>query len=124
MAGIPDDGNGIDVIVVGAGYAGLACDIITLAANATIVMEKWGDVVPIMAAESATPRVVTFKSDKGEVLLTQDWRHKYNGHYNLYTSRARSQGIVYDYAVQIGVKSTFNARITDYYGMKIKLGYT
>lgn len=93
----------------------LTGDIITLTANATTVMEKWGNVVPVMAAESATPSIVTFKNDKGDTILQQDWRHKYNGHYNLYTSRARSQGIIYDYAVEIGIKFTFGARITKYW---------
>lgn len=78
-------------------------------------MEKWGDVVDVMASESATPSIVTFKSDKGETLIEQDWHHKYNGHWNLYTSRARSQGLIYDYAVKVGVKFTFGARITDFY---------
>ncbi|EXJ76296.1 uncharacterized protein A1O5_00804 [Cladophialophora psammophila CBS 110553] len=138
--------NDIDVIVIGAGYAGLSAaielkrkgcnvhliereqklqilgDIITITANASLVMEKWGDVVEQMAAESATPGIVTFRSDKGEVLLKQDWKDKYNGHYNLYTSRARSQGLIYEYAVKIGVKFTWGARITDFWEEGDKAG--
>ncbi|KAM5346043.1 hypothetical protein ACJ41O_009048 [Fusarium nematophilum] len=146
MGSVSDIEAGMDVVVVGAGYGGLACaielkrkgcnvhlierepelkilgDIITLTANATMIMENWGDVVPVMASESATPRVVTFRSDKGDLLLYQDWKHKHNGHYNLYTSRARSQMIVYEHAVKIGVKFTFGARITDYYEDDDKAG--
>lgn len=97
-------------------------DIITLTANASIIMENWGNVVEDMASESATPTTVEFKSDKGEDLLHQDWRTKYNGHWNLYTSRARSQNLIYDYAVQIGVKFTFGARITEFWEEGDKAG--
>ncbi|KAF5021360.1 hypothetical protein F66182_6605 [Fusarium sp. NRRL 66182] len=146
MGSLADAEAGMDVIVIGAGYGGLSCaielkrkgcnvhliekepklkvlgDTITLTANATKVMENWDGVVPHIASESALPEVVCFRSDKGEVLYNQDWRHKYDGHYTFYTSRARSQNIIYEYAVKVGVKFTFGAKISEFYEDDEKAG--
>ncbi|KAF5701561.1 FAD NAD(P)-binding domain-containing protein [Fusarium mundagurra] len=129
----------IHFLVIGAGFGGLACaielqrkgckvhvfekestlseagDVIILAANGTIVIEKWPAVFEDLRKTSSMLEALTIQDSDGKLLLNQPWEATYNGHLNIWTSRAQLQKVMYAEAVRLGVEFTFGAKVTEHW---------
>ncbi|KAH8753277.1 hypothetical protein F5883DRAFT_632839 [Diaporthe sp. PMI_573] len=129
----------IRFLVVGAGFAGLACaielqrkgcevhvaekekklsesgDVIILAANGTIVIEKWPAVWTDLNETSSKLDALTIQDSAGRLLLNQPWEMTYDGHLNIWTSRAQLQRAMYAEAIRRGVTFTFGASISEHW---------
>ncbi|KAL2065416.1 hypothetical protein VTL71DRAFT_3086 [Oculimacula yallundae] len=133
------DDQTIHILVVGAGFGGLACaielqrkgcevhvleketklsesgDVIILAANGTIVIEKWPAVWNDLKETSSKIEAITIKDSTGRLLLDQPWEETYNNHLNVWTSRAQLQKAMYAEAIRLGVKITFGAKVLEHW---------
>ncbi|KAJ3548980.1 hypothetical protein NM208_g569 [Fusarium decemcellulare] len=86
-----------------------------ITANATRIIRRWDDTLAKLEAISARPETMVVHDQNGKVLLTQEFALDYNGEPNVYTHRSRTQRLMYDYALQVGVEFVFGKRITDYW---------
>ncbi|GKU08265.1 mak1 monooxygenase [Fusarium langsethiae] len=133
------DGQPISFLIVGAGFGGLACaiellrkgcqvhviekekalsksgDVIILTANSTIVIEKWPTVWQDLQETSCKLDSLIIQDGAGNMLLKQPWEQTYNGHLNIWTSRAQLQKAMYAEALRLGAKITFGARVTEHW---------
>ncbi|KAM5346053.1 hypothetical protein ACJ41O_009058 [Fusarium nematophilum] len=126
-------------IVVGAGYAGLAAsielarrghdvevveatkeltlkgDVLQIGSYATRIMSRWGDVMEKVLKISPEYPEMTYWDWKGEKLLDTPLPLEIGGSPIVFTNRALVQQIIYDYALSLGVKFRFSARVTRYF---------
>ncbi|KAH7154773.1 hypothetical protein DER46DRAFT_688890 [Fusarium sp. MPI-SDFR-AT-0072] len=136
---IIEDDQTIRFLVIGGGFAGLACvielrrkgcevhviekekelsesgDVIILAANGTTVIEKWPAVWTDFNETSSKLKSLTIQDSVGHLLLDQPWDETYNGHLNVWTSRAQLQRAMYAEAIRRKVKFTFGARVSEHW---------
>ncbi|PTD06393.1 FAD-dependent monooxygenase mdpD [Fusarium culmorum] len=136
----------INFLIVGAGFGGLACalelqrkgckvhvlekekelsesgDVIIIAANGTIVIEKWPAVWNDLNETASKITSITIQDSAGNLLVAQPWEKTYNGHMNIWTSRARLQKAMYKEAIRLGVKITFGAKVSDHWEEGDKAG--
>lgn len=80
--------------------------------NATMIMKKWGDCLPELLKGAARPRHMVVSNRMGKVYLRQELEQDFGGNPGCYTSRGRTQQIMYDYATSLGVKVIFDSRVT------------
>lgn len=78
-------------------------------------MAKWGDVLQQMESISARPEELLIHDHKGNLRATQRWHKEMDGFPFLQASRTRFQQEMHRYALSLGVKVTFDARITSYF---------
>lgn len=93
----------------------IAGDIIQLAANATRVLAKWGNVLSQIREESSVPSNMHCHNSKGKLLISQDLPPEVEGFPNVYTNRGRTQRIMYEYAVSVGIQIAFSSRVTEFF---------
>lgn len=93
----------------------LAGDVIQLASNATRVIKKWGPVLEQIASNSAQPDVMRLQNSKGEVLVEQQLPSHNAGFPIVYTNRGLAQKYMYEYALTLGVRFQFGARIKEFF---------
>ncbi|KAH8731613.1 hypothetical protein GQ44DRAFT_746288 [Phaeosphaeriaceae sp. PMI808] len=112
----------IRFIVVGAGFGGYAVrlncsvsDVIIITANGSIVIEKWPAVLKDLDETSSKLKAITVMNSEGELILDQPWSETYNGHLNVWTSRAQLQKAMYAEAIRRGVKFTFGAKVSEHW---------
>ncbi|KAF2186194.1 FAD/NAD(P)-binding domain-containing protein [Zopfia rhizophila CBS 207.26] len=129
----------INVIVVGAGFGGLASaieltkkgcrvrvfesskdltrqgDVIMVGSNATRILSKWGNVMDELWKMASQPESMKIQDKNGKVLLDQPLPKDFGGFPNIYTSRTRLQNLLYECAISLGIHFTFNALIADYF---------
>ncbi|PNP74970.1 hypothetical protein FNYG_11694 [Fusarium nygamai] len=140
------DDKTIRFLIIGGGFGGLACaielqrkgcevhvfekekklsesgDVIILAANGTIVIEKWPAVWKDLLETSSKLDALNIQDSAGNLLLKQPWEETYKGHHNAWTSRAQLQKAMYAEALRLGVNVTFGARVTEYWEEGDKAG--
>lgn len=92
----------------------LSGDILQIASNATRVIAKWGDVLQKIKGESSVPTVMRCHNSQGEVLIDQELPPDYGGFPNVYVNRGRTQRLMYDYAVSLGIEFNFGKRVGEY----------
>ncbi|PVH76698.1 FAD/NAD(P)-binding domain-containing protein [Cadophora sp. DSE1049] len=136
----------INVIVVGAGFGGLAAaieltrkgcevkvfeavkrldnkgDVIMVGSNATRIMKKWGPVLSGVSELAAQPNAMRIQDQDGKILLEQPMPTDYEGYPNFYTNRGCTQKSMYEYAVLQGVEFVFDARISDFFETETSAG--
>lgn len=87
--------------------------MIQIAANATRLMESWGDILEDTKNTSTTPGTLSIMSKDGKVFLEQKLPKEYDGYPNAYGKRARIQLKLYEYAVSLGVDVHLGSTVTD-----------
>ncbi|KAG8158508.1 hypothetical protein KVR01_011630 [Diaporthe batatas] len=127
----------ISAIVIGAGFAGLSAsielakrgvkvivfesapdmkrqgDVIQIGANATRLMESWGNVLEDVKNTSTTPETLDIMNKGGKVLLKQNLHKEYDGYPNAYGKRALIQAKLYEYAMSLGVEVRLGSPAVD-----------
>jgi 2-polyprenyl-6-methoxyphenol hydroxylase-like FAD-dependent oxidoreductase len=89
--------------------------MILLAPNATRIMSRWGNVLTRMQEIDSDQKTCEFISKEGDLLLSQELIQDYEGYPNNYMHRSRTQVIMYDFAVSLGIEILFNTRITKFF---------
>lgn len=132
------DSSGISIIIVGCGFAGLACaiesfrkghsvvilekdpehrqlgDIIALGLNVGPFIDRWG-LHDTLWPVCGHAEYVHFHNHKGELVQKQDFSqalygtHAYNGH------RAEMHQILVDYAIGLGIEIRMGEEITEFF---------
>lgn len=90
-------------------------DVIMLGSNASRVISHWPGMLDKVREVSSLPASLAIKNKNGKVLVNQLLPAEFDGFPNSYANRTKVQNHLYDYAVEIGVKFIFNARITEYF---------
>lgn len=85
-----------------------------IGSNATIIMKKWGDILPKLEAVAAQPENMVIHDQQGKTLLNQPMPADFEGNPNLFTNRGMGQRLMFEYAQSIGVEFTFGTRISEY----------
>ncbi|KIW56658.1 hypothetical protein PV05_05298 [Exophiala xenobiotica] len=131
--------SGIKVIIVGAGFGGLAAaiechrkghdvevfeqapafamlgDLIVMTPNACRVIAKWGNVLPEVKKRCTWAKEAIIHNEKGEVLHTQQMVLENNGFPFCNTHRSYYQTAFYQYVLSLGLKIHMNVRVTEYF---------
>ncbi|KAH7161079.1 hypothetical protein EDB81DRAFT_924424 [Dactylonectria macrodidyma] len=118
----------LNVIVIGAGFGGLAAsielaqrgakvivfesyadmkkqgDVIQVPANGTRLIKRWGNVLEKIVNISASPEIMSIKNKDGKVLLDQQLHTEFDGFPIIYGHRGRIQEFFHDFAVSLGVE--------------------
>ncbi|KIW79159.1 hypothetical protein Z517_05771 [Fonsecaea pedrosoi CBS 271.37] len=129
----------INVIVVGAGFGGLSTaislrrvgcnvsvyelskdlsrqgDVIMLGSNASRVISQWPGMLEKIRGVSSLPTRLRICDKSGRLLVEQPLPSEFDGFPNSYANRTKVQNYMYEYAKEIGVQFTFNARIVEYF---------
>jgi 2-polyprenyl-6-methoxyphenol hydroxylase-like FAD-dependent oxidoreductase len=79
------------------------------------VLAKWGNVLADVRKESSVPKEMRCHNSAGKVLIHQDLPPDYDGSPNVYTNRGRTQKIIYEHAVSLGIEVNFGCRVTDFF---------
>ncbi|KAK9379756.1 putative monooxygenase [Kockiozyma suomiensis] len=140
------ESTGIEVIAVGAGFAGLTAaiecvrhghkvtllesfpdvkalgDIISFGANAGRIFKRWDGVEEKLDRICLNTKGINFKTYLGEDVYYQEWTPEetfgkpFNGH------RGEIHEIVYEYAQKVGVNIILGHRVTDYFETETEAG--
>lgn len=78
-------------------------------------MKNWGTVLDEVLAIGAQPETLAIKDQHGKVLLNQPLPKDYDGFPNIYSNRGKTQLLMYQYAVSLGVDFVFDARISEFF---------
>ncbi|KAI0445356.1 putative monooxygenase [Xylaria telfairii] len=136
----PQPTSGIRVLVVGAGFAGLAAaiechrkghsvtllekfpelkllgDIISFGPNSSRIFQRWPGVAEQMDALSQRADGLVIKNWLGETLLKQTWSAEQNEFGIRFDGhRGEFHEVVYKHALDIGVDVRLGARVEDYF---------
>ncbi|KAF5026582.1 hypothetical protein F66182_1308 [Fusarium sp. NRRL 66182] len=131
---------GLKAIVVGAGFAGLACasdiarrggdvtvfesadavrtagDIILFGPNATRVVGKYGKgVLDELMKVASQPKVMDIYDKHGKVLLRQEVEEDSDGWPNAYGYRGHTQMVMFQFAQEVGIKFVYNSNVKEYF---------
>lgn len=79
--------------------------------NATMIIKKWGNCLPELMKGAAQPKHMVISKKNGTVLLDSEPMQQFDGNPSCYTGRGRTQEILYEYAVSLGVHVIFGARV-------------
>ncbi|EXJ71844.1 uncharacterized protein A1O5_04345 [Cladophialophora psammophila CBS 110553] len=131
--------DGLRVIVIGAGFGGLASaialskrgasvtvyesypdmtkqgDVIMMGSNATVLLKRWGNVLPEIMKASSLPSHMNLITKEGKLILAQKLPSEFHGNPNVYTARGGAQAVFYEYAKSLGVDVVFGARVSEIY---------
>lgn len=88
-------------------------DVIMMGPNATMIFRKWGSCLAELLKGAAQPKHMVIAKKDGKVLLDSEPMQHFDGNPSCYTSRGRTQQIMYEYAVSLGVEIIFDARVTN-----------
>jgi 2-polyprenyl-6-methoxyphenol hydroxylase-like FAD-dependent oxidoreductase len=64
---------------------------------------------------AAQPDYLKIQDKAGKLLLSQPLSKDFDGFPNIYTNRTKLQNLLYEHALALDVRFTFNARVTDYF---------
>ncbi|KAH7126493.1 hypothetical protein B0J13DRAFT_611831 [Dactylonectria estremocensis] len=136
----------LDVIVIGAGFGGLAAsielaqrgakvivfesypdmkkqgDVIQVPANGTRLIKRWGNVLEKIVSISASPEIMSIMDKKGKVLLDQQLHTDFDGFPIIYGHRGRIQHFFYDFAVSLGVEVKWGASVGEIFENDVSAG--
>ena len=90
-------------------------DVIMLGSNASRIMGRWPGMLEKVQKVSSVPDTLKICNQAGRLLVEQPLPVHFDGFPNSYANRTRVQNHLYDYALEIGVRFTFGARIKDYF---------
>ncbi|KAH0841504.1 putative MAK1-like monooxygenase [Fonsecaea pedrosoi] len=132
--------KGFKVIIVGAGFAGLACasdlgrrgadvtvfeaadavrtagDIILFGPNATRIVSKYGKgLLEELMRVASQPPYMPIMDKHGKLLLQQEAEQEFDGWPNAYGYRGHTQNVMFQFAKQIGVKFVYNSNVQQYF---------
>jgi len=134
--------SGIKVIVVGAGFAGLAAaiecdrkghsvsvydkvdsideitrigDIISFDPNGSVAFERWPGVVDQMEAVARQTKRINLYDHTGNFVTSQDFSHEKKWGRRINAHRGELHSIVYRHAVARGIKFNLGCRVEDYF---------
>ncbi|KAH7110711.1 hypothetical protein EDB81DRAFT_831495 [Dactylonectria macrodidyma] len=134
------------ILVVGAGYAGLATaielkrkgfevevieaarelttqgDIIQLGSNATRVMAGWGSVLQKEVEVSGQPRLMAIHDKAGKSLLEAPMPTEFDGFPVLYSNRGLLQRLILEHANSLGIKIRFGVRVKEFFEQDDSVG--
>lgn len=85
-------------------------------------MDNWGSVLDEIMEIGAQPETLVIKDQHGKVLLHQPLPKDYDGSPNIYSNRGRTQLLMYQYAVSLGVEFIFDARISEFFENEFSAG--
>ncbi|KAI0197492.1 putative monooxygenase [Astrocystis sublimbata] len=133
-------GTGIRVLVVGAGFAGLAAaiechrkghsvtllekfselkilgDIISFGPNSSRIFQRWPGVADKLDSLSQRADRLEIKNWEGETILKQTWSAEQNNFGIRFDGhRGEFHEVVYQHALDIGVNVRLGARVDDYF---------
>jgi len=86
-----------------------------LGSNAARVISQWPGMLDQVRNVSSLPTSLKICDKSGKLLVEQPLPLEFDGFPNSYANRTRVQNYLYDYAREIGVNFTFDARITEYF---------
>ncbi|KAH8176724.1 FAD binding domain-containing protein [Sarocladium implicatum] len=129
--------QGLRAIVIGAGFGGLSTaielarygatvqlfesspdlkhqgDVIRFEANASRVMEPWGQVLGDAVKAAAPLEKLEIMNQDGRLLLEQPLDTLFDGYPNVYVNRGHVQKLMLDYAVSLGVEIKLGCPVSD-----------
>lgn len=86
-----------------------------LGSNASRVMSRWPGMLDKVHNVSSLPTRLRIHNQAGKLLVEQPLPSEFDGFPNSYANRTRVQNHMWEYAKELGVEFTFNARITEYF---------
>ena len=96
--------------------------MIRFEANASRVMEPWGDVLA-EAVKAASPLDKLIIQDKtGKVLLEQPLETVFDGYPNVYVNRGHVQRLMLDYAKSLGIEINLGSPVSEVFESDVSAG--
>lgn len=138
--------TGIRVIIVGAGFGGLACaiecyrkghsvtlveafselkplgDIVTFGSNSAKIMRRWPGVAEQLDKASLHTDGITFRTFRGEYLMKQLWNEEGSWGETFNGSRGEIHEIVFKHAQSLGLDIRLGDRVVDYFESETEAG--
>ncbi|KAI1623917.1 hypothetical protein EDD37DRAFT_658281 [Exophiala viscosa] len=138
--------TGIKVIVIGAGFGGLAAaiecirqgheveifeqapeflplgDLIVLTPNGTRIVSTWDDVLPKIMHQCLWVDAMEIHRASGELLHKQEWQNSYQGAPFCMGQRSFYQKTLVDFAESLGIKIHLNTRVEEHFETEHKAG--